>query len=62
LSEVIHGDASEDVALRKFAPCRQLVLSVLRNVIADREIARAIDALGWDVGSLAAIAGGEVTA
>jgi hypothetical protein len=60
LSQVIHGDTSEDVALRKYSPCRQLVLSVLRNVIGDREIARAIDALGWDVGNLVAIAGEEI--
>lgn len=62
LSEVIHGDASEDVALLKFQPCRQLILSVLNNVMEDRAIASAIGALGWDVGNLVAIAGEEFAA
>jgi hypothetical protein len=60
LSEVIHGGASEEMALLKYAPCRQLILSVINNVKGDQAIARAIDALGWDIEDLAAIAGEEV--
>ena len=60
LSEAIHGDVSEEVALTKYMPCRQLVISVINNVKGDEAIAGAIDALGWDVQNLAAIAGEEV--
>ena len=60
LSEVIHGDANEEMALLKYLPCRQLVLSVINNVKGNDDIGSAIDALGWDVDNLAAIAGEEV--
>ncbi len=60
LSEVIHGDSNEEVALLKYIPCRQLVVSVINNVKGDSAIAGAIDALGWDVDNLVAIAGEEV--
>lgn len=60
LSEVIHGDSSEEVALLKYLPCRQLVISVINNVMGAQAIAGAIDALGWDIGNLTAIAGEEV--
>jgi hypothetical protein len=62
LSEVIHGDSSEDEALRKYRPCRQLILGVVDNFRSDHEMARAIDVLGWDVESLAEVAREEVTA
>lgn len=60
LSDVIHGDSSEHEALRKYMPCRQLVIGVVDNVRTDREMARAIDALGWAVENIAEIAGEEV--
>lgn len=60
LSAVIHGDSSEEMALLKYLPCRQLVLSVINNVKGNADIAGAIDDLGWDVDDLAAIAGEEV--
>jgi hypothetical protein len=60
LSEIIHGGSSEGVALLKYLPCRQLVLSVINNVQGDQAIASAIDALGWEIVGLAAIAGEEV--
>ncbi len=60
LSDVIHGDSDEEDALRKYLPCRQLVLSVVKNVKANDDIAGAIDNLGWDVSGLLRIAGGEV--
>ena len=49
LSEVIHGDSNEDDALKKYLPCRQLVLSVINNIKEDRQTASAIEALGWKV-------------
>ncbi len=48
LSEIIHGDADEAEALRKFLPCRQLVLGVVLNVRNNEGIAEAIAALGWE--------------
>lgn len=60
LSEVIHGGSSEEVALLKYLPCRQLILSVIDNVKGDQAMAHAIDALGWDIDDLAAVAGEEV--
>lgn len=48
LSEVIHGDSSEDEALKKFTPCLQLVLGVVDQVYRDNIFARAIEELGWN--------------
>ncbi len=59
LSEVIHGSSSEEEALRKYLPCRQLTIGVVDNVRNDHNMALAIDALGWDVDDLAVIAGEE---
>ncbi len=56
LSEAIHGATSEEVALQRYPPCRQLVIGVVENVKRDQEIARAIDALGWDVDEVGTIA------
>lgn len=55
LSEVIHGAVGERRALEKYAPCRQLVLSVVENVKNDRAIAQAIDSLGWNSARIEAI-------
>lgn len=52
LSEVIHGDSDEKEALRKYLPCRHLVLSVVDKVKVDNDLSTAISALGWDVGDL----------
>jgi hypothetical protein len=57
LSDVIHGDSDEVVALTKYTPCRQLVLGVVDQVNKDNEYARAIEELGWavdDIGQIAA--------
>lgn len=59
LSDVIHGSSSEEEALRKYLPCRQLTISVVDNVRNDHNMALAIDALGWDVDDLVEIAGEE---
>lgn len=47
LSEVIHGHSSEEEALRRFKPCRHLVLGVVEEVNRDNVFAKAIDELGW---------------
>ncbi|MBU8859230.1 MULTISPECIES: type I restriction-modification system subunit M [unclassified Micromonospora] len=50
LSEIVHGNSSEEVALQKYHPCRSLVIGIIQNVASDQEMKRAIDALGWNVG------------
>lgn len=59
LSDVIHGDSSEEFALLKYPPCKQLVISVINNVKGDQMVASAIEALGWNLDDLAAIAGDQ---
>jgi hypothetical protein len=56
LSEVIHGNSSEEDALRKFKPCLQLVLGVVEEVNRDNVFATAIDELGWNVDNIDEIA------
>lgn len=58
LSEVIHGDSSEEVALEKYLPCRSLILGVVNNVVNNQEMKQAIEALGWDVEGWELPAGG----
>lgn len=57
LSEIIHGESSEEEALRKYKPCLQLVLGVVDEVSRDNEYARAIEELGWNVENISEIAG-----
>ncbi len=52
LSDVVHGDSSEEVALQKYDPCRSLVIGIIRNVASDQEMKQAIDALGWNIDRL----------
>lgn len=59
LSDVIHGSSSEEEALSKYQPCRQLTIGVVNTVRNDQEVASAIDALGWDVDNLDVIASEE---
>lgn len=56
LSEVIHGDTPEDVALDKYGPCRKLMVGIVNNVFANEEMKHAIDALGWEPGQPVATA------
>jgi hypothetical protein len=59
LSNVIHGDSSEDDALLKYKPCLQLVVGVVEEVNRDNVFAQAIEELGWNIDNLEAIAGEE---
>lgn len=52
LSEVIHGDSEEGEAIKKYNPCRLLVMGVMRNVAMNDDIASAISSLGWDKGEV----------
>lgn len=49
LSEVIHGDSDEVVALKKFIPCRRLLIGVLDNIRNTRELEEAKASLGWSI-------------
>ena len=60
LSEVIHGDSDEAVALLKFEPCRELVLGVVHEVNRDNVFAKAVEDLGWAVDKLALPGNAEV--
>ncbi|MFI6396215.1 hypothetical protein [Nonomuraea sp. NPDC050540] len=52
LSEIVHGDSTEEMALQKYRPCRSLVIGIIRNVASDQEMKRAIKDLGWNVTGL----------
>lgn len=56
LSEVIHGESSEEEALKKFRPCRDLVIGVVEEVNRDNIFAKAIEDLGWAVDDIRKIA------
>jgi hypothetical protein len=47
LSEVIHGGSDEVEALRKYEPCRKLVLGIVNNIRNNQEMAQAVATLGW---------------
>lgn len=53
LSEVVHGNASEKVALEKYLPCESLVRGIIENVARSQEMKRAIKDLGWVKGEIA---------
>lgn len=48
LSNVIHGDSDELVALQKYPALRRLVIGILDNIKNNQEINEAINALGWN--------------
>lgn len=60
LSEAIHGDSSEEDALKKYTPCRQLVIGVVEEVNRDNVFANAIEILGWNVDDIGGFTGSEV--
>ncbi len=47
LSDVIHGDADEAVALVKYEPCQQLVLGIVNNIKTKQAMRTAAGILGW---------------
>ncbi|WP_158895127.1 hypothetical protein [Amycolatopsis anabasis] len=61
LSEIVHGDSSEELALQKYDPCRKLVIGIIQNVASDQEMKRAIKDLGWNMSSLDLPSNEEVT-
>lgn len=48
LSDVIHGSYEEADALKKYPPCRELILGIVRNVAMNSSMASAVLALGWE--------------
>lgn len=48
LSDVIHGDYDEGIALQKYVSLRKLVLGVLDNVRKNQELAQEVGNLGWN--------------
>ncbi|WP_414944829.1 hypothetical protein [Amycolatopsis sp. cmx-11-32] len=60
LSEIVHGDSSEEMALRKYHPCRSLVIGIIQNVASDQDMQWAIDALGWNINGLNVPSGGAM--
>jgi hypothetical protein len=52
LSEVVHGNSSDEMALQKYHPCRSLVIGVIQNVASDHEMKQAIDELGWNISTV----------
>ncbi len=50
LSDVVHGDYDEVIALEKFSALYRLVVGVLDNVKNNRELMKEIGALGWNEG------------
>jgi hypothetical protein len=48
LSDVVHGDHDEDLALRKFDSLHRLVVGILDNVKNNQELNAAIGSLGWN--------------
>lgn len=47
LSDVVHGEYNEDVALQKFDAFYRLVTGVLEKIKTNRELMDAIGTLGW---------------
>lgn len=60
LSEVIHGESTDEVALEKYLPCRSLIIGVINNVAGNNEMRQAIDALGWDIDNLGLLTSGGI--
>ena len=50
LSDVVHGDYSEETALLKFDALYRLVIGVIENVKNNKEMMDAIGKLGWNGG------------
>ena len=47
LSDVVHGDHDETLALQKFEPLHRLIVGILDNVRNNQELTATIGLLGW---------------
>ena len=47
LSNVVHGEYDEDLALSKYASLRCLIVGVLENVINNEAYSQEMKNLGW---------------
>lgn len=48
LSEIIHGEYNEELALKKYDSLYRLIVGILDNVKINKELMTAIGSLGWD--------------
>lgn len=48
LSNVVHGEYDEEIALQKYTSLRRLITGVVDNVISNQEFAIEIGNLGWN--------------
>ncbi len=48
LSEIVHGDTDEELALVKYDSLHRLIIGILDNVKNNSELMSAIGALGWN--------------
>jgi len=50
LSDVVHGEYNEDLALLKYESLHRLIVGVLDNVKNNNELMAAVGSLGWNNG------------
>jgi len=51
LSDIVHGEYNEDLALSKYESLHRLIVGVLDNVKNNNELMTAVGLLGWNNGS-----------
>ncbi|GED24839.1 hypothetical protein BAG01nite_09410 [Brevibacillus agri] len=47
LSNIVHGEYNEELALQKYESLHRLIIGILDNVKNNKELMTAIDSLGW---------------
>lgn len=47
LSDIVHGDYNEELALSKFGSLHRLIIGILDNIKNNSELKNAIESLGW---------------
>ena len=52
LSDIVHGEYNEDLALSKYESLHRLIVGVLDNVKNNNELMTAVGLLGWNNGVL----------
>ena len=50
LSDIVHGEYNEELALLKYESLHRLIIGILDNVKNNNELMTAIGSLGWDEG------------